>query len=153
MPFLILGLRYDALPEKLPLLRGSAALADKSWFTVFRIPLMNLAHALAAAMLLRHRTDFAAGPRRDAYAAIFTSLFLAASVKSIAEALEFSRLWPRAAAMTFASVALGLVAAAVLGRRASLPWRELSFAPTEKLLLAALATTYLALLAGTARLL
>jgi len=56
LPFVLLGVRYGALPAEIAVLRipGShaAAFAAKSAFTVFRVPLMNSIHGIMAAVML-----------------------------------------------------------------------------------------------------
>src|ERR1700733_4425314 len=51
VPFLLMATGYEAAPVQLPVLRvgiGHTALrATKSLFMVFRVPLMNLLHAIA----------------------------------------------------------------------------------------------------------
>jgi uncharacterized membrane protein len=55
-PFFLIAGVYDVLPAELPVLRvpisGVATIAPKSVFTAFRVPLMNLTHALMAAVML-----------------------------------------------------------------------------------------------------
>jgi hypothetical protein len=75
VPFLLLAACYAAPPVEAPVLKnpitGAAILAPKSLFTVFRVPLMNLAHGLTAAVMLSRCGDFGDTQRGASYSVSF----------------------------------------------------------------------------------
>jgi hypothetical protein len=129
-------------------------IAPKSVFTVFRVPLMNLAHGLMAGVMLSRAADFENFARRAAYSSIFTTLIFAVASKSDFEALEISLLarhpywdflggWFTAG--TVLSVVVGVGLALIRGRRATIPWSELRLTVREKITLASLFLLYVAM--------
>jgi hypothetical protein len=156
-PFFVVGACYASLPPELPIFgnpfAGAIALASKSAFTAFRVPLMNLAHGLMAAVMLSHAADFPNAQRRASYSAIFMTLLCAIAFKSNFEALGISILgWPRLhgldgwlTAGAVISVVAGLGLAMARGRSAPLPWPELRLSLRDKALLMALFGAYLAI--------
>lgn len=149
--FLLIAAEYDAMPAELPVMRipvvGIAAVAPKSVFTAFRVPLMNLTHGLMAAVMLSRTPDFAHEGRRASYAALFSTLLFAIALKSDFEALEicgltgpFSR-WVTVG--TVASVLGGLALALLRGRAVPIPWTELRLSLRDKILLVGLFASYL----------
>jgi hypothetical protein len=159
VPFLLLASVYDALPAELSVLRNpvsGAAIAPKSAFMVFRVPLMNLTHGLMAAVMLSHANDFQNAERRAAFAAVFTTLLFAIALKSNFEALELSGLarliGPLAGALTVGtvlSVTGGLGLALARSRRVPLPWPELRMPTLDKVTLAGLFVGYLAIVTAS----
>ena len=154
-PFLLLAGIYDALPAELPIVRSPLAgvilVAPKSVFTVFRVPLMNLTHALLTVVMLSRAVDFRDRERRRSYFACFSTLLFAIALKSDFEALEFSGLVFRfgwlarlATAGTVLAVVGGLILACVRSRRAPMPWRELRLSVRDKAALVGILVTYLA---------
>jgi hypothetical protein len=159
-PFLILASAYHALPAEMLVLRnpltGAVAIASKSAFLVFRVPLMNLMHGLMAGLMRTHAADFDEGARRDSFAAAFTTLLLAIALKSNFEALEISGLGrliqPFGGLLTVGtavSVIGGIALAFVRGRRVPLPWPELRLPTRDKVTLAGLFVAYLAIVGAS----
>jgi hypothetical protein len=158
--FLLLASVYDALPAELPILRvpfaGVVTAAPKSAFTTFRVPLMNLAHGLMAAVLLSRASDFDDEVRRASYGALFSTLLFAIALKSDFEALEIRGLalplgsWGHwVTAGTVVSVVGGLALAFVRGRNVPIPWTELQLSGRDKIMLAVLVVSYLATMAAS----
>jgi hypothetical protein len=155
--FVLLAGAYDAMPAELPLFRnpidGAVTIAPKSVFTVFRVPLMNLTHGLMAAVMLSRTTDFEDETRRSSYFAVFSTLLFAIALKSDFEALEISglagpfRRW--ATIGTAVSVVGGLLLAFVRGRHVPVPWTELRLSMRDKILLAGLFASYLAIVTAS----
>lgn len=155
--FLLLASAYEALPAELPVLRnpisGAVTMAPKSLFTAFRVPLMNLALALMATVMLSRTTDFEDVERRSSYFAFFSTLLFAIALKSDFEALEISglarpfELWVTAG--TAGSVVGGLALAFFRGRRARIPWTELRLSIRDKILLVGLFVSYLAMVTAS----
>ncbi len=158
--FLLLASVYDALSAELPVLRVPIAnlmmAAPKSAYTVFRVPLMNLTHGLMAGVMLSHANDFDDEKRRASYTALFSTLLFAIALKSNFEALEIGGLamplgslthWLTAG--TALSVVGGLALAFVRGRNVRLPWKELQLSVRDKILLAGLFFSYLAIVAAS----
>jgi hypothetical protein len=158
--FLLIAGVYDALPTELPVLRipiaRVVAAAPKSAFTVFRVSLMNLTHGLMAAVMLSRAADFVDKGRRASYVALFSTLLFAIGLKSDFEALEIISLalppgpfgrW--AAAGTVLSVVGGLALAFVRGRNVPIPWTELQLSVRDKIMLANLFVSYLAVVAAS----
>jgi hypothetical protein len=158
VPFLVLAAAYSALPPELPTLRiwigRGARFALKSLFTVFRVPLMNLIHGLMAAVMLSLTPAFKNTERRIAYSNTFLALLFAIVLKSNFEAMELSM--PAAPAFlhpytpwfgfgALASVIGGLGLALFHSRKVPLPWPELRLTIRDRLLLAGLFATYLAI--------
>lgn len=154
-PFVWLALLYDALPPELPLFRiplgGPVIVASKSVFTVFRVPLMNLAHGLMAALMLDRVGDFKDELRKKSYSALFSTLLFAIALKSDFEALGIGGLvspldrWARGAtAGTLVAVTGGLALALIRGRRAPFPWPELRLPVRDKVALVGLFASYVA---------
>ena len=159
-PFLLLTGVYDALPAVLPIVRSPLAgvilIAPKSVFTVFRVPLMNLTHALMAVVMLSRAGDFRDILRRQSYFACFSTLLFAIALKSDFEAVEFSGpvfqlgvLARLAAVGTVLAVVGGLILACVRSRRAPMPWRELRLSVRDKAALVGLLVTYLAVVTAS----
>jgi hypothetical protein len=155
-PFLLLGCCYGALAPELTVLRnpmaGAVLVASKSPFTVFRVPLMNVAHGMMCAVMLSHRGDFKDAQRRAAYCRIFLTLLFAIAVKSDFEALEASAqacplgpLVPWLTRGTVLSVVAGLGIASLHARRVPLPWAELRLSKLDKVALGFLLVAYLAI--------
>lgn len=153
--FLLLASVYDALPAELPMLRipivSVVTAAPKS---AFRVPLMNLTHGLMAAVMLSHTADFDDEGRRAPYFSLFSTLLFAIALKSDFEALEISSLalplgpfGRRAIAGTVVSVVGGLALAFVRGRNVPIPWTELKLSVRDKIVLAGLLFSYLAMVA------
>jgi len=153
LPFLLLAGVYDALPAELSVLRnplsGAVTVAPKSAFVVFRIPWMNLTHGLMAAVMLSRRADFEDEGRRASYSALFSTLLFSIALKSDFEALEISGLAGRLGHLATAGAALsvvgGLILAFIRGRHAPIPWSELRLSTRDKVLLAGLFVSYLAI--------
>jgi hypothetical protein len=153
-PFVLLVAGYQAIPQQVPVLRipGShaVALASKSIFTVFRVPLMNLIHGLMAAVMLSHASDFKIVERRNAYSGVFTTLLFTVALKSDFEALEISsRVLPALAACTVLCVIAGLALALWQSRKVPIPWPELQLKTRDKAALAGLFTLYLGIVFGS----
>lgn len=149
-PFVFLIGIYGALPRELPVLRLPFVrlAAGKSAFTVFRVPLMNLIHALMAAVMLSRAGDFADAERRRAYRALFATLILAIGLKSDFEALEFGGArW--AVVGTMGSVIAGVMLALVRGRGARMPWTELRLPGRHKIALVGLLAAYLVMVTAS----
>ena len=159
-PFLLLAGVYNQLPGDIPVIRnplaGTVMSAPKSMFTVFRVPFMNLTHGLMAALMRSHSQDFDHAARKSSYLAMFSTLLFAIALKSNFEALEISglawqpgslRQW--AAAGTALSVVAGVVLALVRGRKVPIPWPELRLSPREKVILAGLFLSYLAVVTAS----
>ena len=157
-PFLLLLGVYDALPAQLPVFRfalaGGTIVAAKSFFTVFRVPLMNVTHGSMAAIMLAHTADFEDVKQRASYSALFSTLLFTVALKSNFEAVEFGSLaqplslfrnW--ATAGTVVSVVGGLILAFFRSRRTPIPWRELRLSTRDKILLAAFFALYFLILA------
>jgi hypothetical protein len=160
LPFAILAGVYHALPAEIAVLRnpltGALAIAPKSAFVIFRVPLMNLIHGLMAGLMLTHAADFDDGARRNSFAAAFTALLFAIALKSNFEALEISGLGqliqPFAGWLTVGtavSVIGGVALAFVRGRRVPLPWPELRLPTRDKVTLAGLFVAYLAIVSAS----
>lgn len=152
-PFVLLAMRYRALPPEIPVLRvwiGHTSLAaSKSLFMAFRVPLMNLLHGLMAAVMLRQAPAFANPERRAAYSRVFGTLLFTLALKSDFEAMEFAVHARWLALGTLASVLGGLALALYLGRRVPLPWPELRLPAGDKMVLVALFAAYLAIVAAS----
>jgi hypothetical protein len=156
-PFLVLGFCYGALAPELTVLRnpmaGEVLVASKSPFTVFRVPLMNVAHGMMCAVMLSHRGDFKDAQRRAAYCRIFLTLLFAIALKSDFEALELGGgqalplrpLLPWLTRGTVLSVVAGLGIASLHARRVPLPWAELRLSKLDKVALGFLLVAYLAI--------
>ncbi len=160
MPFLLLAACYAALPIEMPVLlnpiAGAIILAPKSVFTVFRVPLMNLTHGLMAIVMLSRSGDFEDAKRRASYSGIFSTLLFTIALKSDFEALAISGLaWSYGPVMpwltggTVVSVIVGLALSFVYARDVPIPWRELRLSNLEKIVLATLFATYLAVVGAT----
>ena len=160
VPFLLLAACDAALPAEVPVLlnpiAGAMILAPKSLFTVFRVPLMNLTHGLMAAVMLSRTGDFEDVKRRASYSGIFMTLLFTIALKSDLEALAMSGLaWsfgpfnPWFTGGTVLVVVGGLGLAFVHVRDVPIPWSELRLSNLEKIMLAALFATYLALVGAT----
>jgi hypothetical protein len=160
VPFLLLAACYAALPVEMPVLlnpiAGAAILAPKSLFTVFRVPVMNLTHGLMAAVMLSRTGDFEDLQRGASYSGIFSTLLFAIALKSDFEALAISGLaWsfgpvmPWLTGATVMSVVGGLALAFVHARGVPIPWQELRLSNLDKIILAALFATYLAIVGAT----
>lgn len=151
-PFLLLALTYPALPSRLVVLRGplGVIMAEKSFFSAFRVPAMNLIAAMIGWLMLSRNQDFEEGERREAFVAAFTTLIFAVALKSDFEALEISA--PAfafgalsRARLTFgtgASIVGGVVVALFRGRKVRIPWTELRFPMRIKIALIILFCTY-----------
>ena len=150
-PFVVLAASYRLLPSELPvmqaLIAGSANMASKSLFTVFRVSLMNFADGLMAVVMLMRSIDFTIPERRVAYSKLFSTLLLTVGLKSDFEAMEFTALVaPTALARyshflgfaTLTIVLVGIAVAFIRGRKAPLPWPELHLALDDKLILGGL---------------
>jgi hypothetical protein len=160
VPFLLLAACYAALPVEMPVLLNPIAramiLAPKSLFTVFRVPFMNLTHGLMATVMLSRTGDFQDEKRRASYSGIFLTLLFTIALKSDFEALaicglawSFGRVMPWLTGVTVASVVGGLGLAFVHARGVPIPWQELRLSIFEKIILAALFATYLAVVGAT----
>ena len=161
-PFVLLAASYAALPSELPILRvplGNAlTFAPKSVFTVFRVPLMNLAHGLIAAVMLSRVGDFENAERRASYSRIFKTLLFTVALKSDFEAMELSVLAAPAtlgsygrwlAAGTVLSVVAGLSLALVRSRGVPIPWTELRLAIRDKMALGGLLIAYVGMVVAS----
>lgn len=160
VPFLVLAACYSALPDELVVLRnalgGRVLVALKSPFTVFRVPLMNLAHGLMAAVMLSCTADFTDAKRWASYSRVFLTLLFAVALKSNFEALEISGLaWsfgpvaPWLTRGTVVSVVGGLILALVHSRGVPLPWPELRLTIQDKIALSCLFAAYLGIVTAT----
>ena len=160
VPFLLLAACYAALPVEVPVLlnpiAGAIIRGPKSVFTVFRVPLMNLTHGLMAIVMLSRTGDFEDGKRRASYSGIFMTLLFTIALKSDMEALGMSGLaWsfgpfkPWFTGGTVLVVVGGLGLAFVHARDVPIPWPELRLSNLEKIMLAALFATYLAVVGAT----
>ena len=159
--FCIIGSNYDLLPAQLPVLRkpfaGIVMVAPKSAFTAFRVPLMNLAHGLMAAVMLSRAADFKDEEPRASYVAFFSTLLVAIAMKSDFEALEFSamvsprigRLRDWLTAGTVLSVVGGVVLAFLRARKARIPWAALQLSTRGKAILISLFAAYLTMVAAS----
>jgi hypothetical protein len=159
-PFLLLAGVYNQLRADVPVIRnplaGTVMIAPKSMFTVFRVPFMNLTHGLMAALMRSHGRNFEDAARRSSYLAMFSTLLFAIALKSDFEALEISGLASQsgpfghwAAAGTAVSVVAGVVLALVRGRRVPIPWPELRLSVRDKVILAGLFLSYLAVVTAS----
>ena len=154
-PFVMLAVRYSAAPSPLPVLRSSlshtALWATKSLFMVFRVPLMNLIHGLMAAVMLSRSSDFR-DVRRSSYSRTFLILLFTVALKSDLEAMEFVAATVRAlqpcqfwiGVGTLACVIGGLALALIASRKVPLPWPELRLTMRNKVALAGLFASYVA---------
>ena len=160
VPLFLLAACYAALPHELPVLRNPLAravlLAPKSLFTVFRVPLMNLAHGLMAAVMLSRAADFKDAHRRRSYSRVFLTLLFAVALKSNFEALEMSSMarpfGPAARWLTtgtLLSTLGGLGLALQYSRGVPMPWQELRLTRFGKISLASLFAAYLATVTAT----
>jgi hypothetical protein len=160
VPFLLLAACYAALPVEVPVLlnpiAGAIIRAPKSVFTVFRVPLMNLTHGLMAIVMLLRTGDFADVKRRASYSGIFMTLLFTIALKSDLEALAMTGLaWsvgpfnPWFTGGTVLVIVGGLGLAFVHARDVPVPWPELRLSNLEKIMLAALFATYLAVVGAT----
>ena len=160
LPFVMLAGVYHALPAEMTVFRnpltGIVAIAPKSAFVVFRVPLMNLTHGLMAGLMLTHAADFDDSERRHSFAAAFMTLLCAIALKSNFEALEISGLGrllqPFGVLFTIGtavSVIGGLALAFARGRRVPLPWPELRLPTRDKVALGSLFAVYLATVAAS----
>lgn len=150
-PFLLLAARYDALPSALAVLRGpgtgAVMMAQKSPFTVFRVPLMNLTHGLMAAVMLTCGAQFVEARRRLAFCRVFLALLFTVALKSDLEALEMGSFgaahWLTVG--TVASVVCGLALALAFSRGVPLPWPEWKVGGIRGAALLALLAIYIGL--------
>jgi hypothetical protein len=160
VPFLLVAACYAALPVEVPVLLNPMArkmmFAPKSLFAVFRVPFMNLTHGLMATIMLSRAGDFEDVKRRASYSGIFLTLLFTIAIKSDLEALaigglawSFGLLMPWLTGLTLLSVVGGLGLALVHARGVRIPWHELRLSRFEKIMLAALFATYLAMVGAT----
>lgn len=163
-PFILLATCYTAIPAQVPVIRmplsHAMAVATKSVFTVFRVPLINLIHGLMAAVMLARATDFEHGERRGSYAGIWATLLFTIALKSDFEALELGSLAlpvalrsysPWFTAGTVLSVLSGLTLALIRGRHAPVPWPELHLRLRDKIVLATLFAFFIGLVIASVR--
>jgi hypothetical protein len=146
--FLILAGFYSSLPPEVEISRnldGSAsALAPKSLFTVFRVPLIELACAAAIAIMLR-----AAAPEqgRSSYVVMWTILLLTVALKSLFQTFEsVSGNASLFYFLTIAVVAVGIISAAIPAMKVFTTsdrghWK---LRPSEQIALAGLLLFYIA---------
>ena len=147
--FAILAMFYNALPDKILIARsffGSEVItAQKTLFTVFRVPLIETVCA-ATVELMRRR--FAAVDAK--FSSMWNILLYTVSVKSLFQSLEivsaeyFANVFFY---LTIGVVALGLIAALIVGRdffskSARADW---NFKPADKAILIFLLFSYLGL--------
>jgi len=117
IPFVVLGWYYASLPDRMLIVRGllgnEATFAPKSFFTVFRVPMIEIVCAVAIETM-RHR--FAHSP---GYTAMWSILLYTVALKSLFQAFEvlsstnYADLFYR---MTLGLVAVGMIAALIRGR-------------------------------------
>lgn len=148
---LIPAFLYGSLPDNILIARGlfgsEAIFAGKSLFTVFRVPLIDIVCALAVVLLSRASVN---AVNSAAYQAVCSALIFTAAFKSLFQSLEIVS-GPEWASgffyLTVASVALGLIAAVVLGRSRirSFNFREIRLPFPEKAGLFALLLAYIGL--------
>ena len=117
---------------------------------------MNLMHGLMAIVMLSRTGDFADIKRRESYSGIFMTLLFTIALKSDLEALGMSGLAlslgpfnPWFTGGTVLVVVGGLGLALVHARGVPLPWPELCLSNVEKIMLAALFATYLAVVGAS----
>ena len=151
LSLLILAYFYTALPDDILIARdldGSDAVhAPKSLFSVFRVPLIEIVCALAIEVMRRR---FAIKPEHKSYFLMWTVLLYTVALKSVFQSLEIvsSRDWSSVFLYsTIAVVAIGIVLAIVVGRKAFTgisrgDWRV---SVSEVLVLVALLLAYLSL--------
>jgi uncharacterized membrane protein len=157
--FLLIAVAYPQLPNKMAVFRGpfGVMIARKSFFTAFRVPVMNSLHAMIAWFMWSRAEDFENCERRNAFASIFAALLLAIALKSAFEALEISAdAFSFSASVrallttgTLLSVAGGLASALFRFRRVRLPWSELRLSFATKAALLSLFVVYLGCVAAS----
>jgi hypothetical protein len=122
--FVLLGIRFDSLPDQVPLTRwGTVA---KSVPNVFRIPAINLVSIALLGLLAR------ATSRSEVATGSVAVLLLAAGVKSILESLELAFSWALAPVLGV-TVVSGIVLALYLAKEFWKPPRpQVSFNSLER---------------------
>jgi hypothetical protein len=130
---------YDDLPARMPVTRWSTA--SKTWLIALRIPVVNLCMTAFAVILSCSLQRLPGNRKLWLSGAILLTI---AATKSIAEAIELSKLPAKSKAapiMLVASVAIGLISALWIGRHdlSNGAWRHLEFTSGEKKLSLALA--------------
>ncbi len=163
--FVLLAIAFPHLPAELPVLRNPvtghiAAIAPKTLFLVFRVPIMNLIHGLMALLMLSHASQFLSVDRRAGYAGLFSGLFLTVALKALSEAIEMAAsaaqaLAPYTGILRFATAAvviLGITISFVRAQKAKLPWLELKLPLFDKLALIGLFALYIAVVVASTQL-
>jgi len=159
--FGLLAFCYASLPAAVAVLRNPitgriTSVAPKSLFIVFRVPAMNLIHALMALVMLMRGPQFLDPTRRAGYEGLFAGLLLTASFKALAEAFEIVA--PPSFApwvlrlITGAVIVLGIIFSFVSAKPAPRPWRELRLRPFDIGALAGLFAMYLWIVNASTRL-
>ena len=149
--FLLPAYFYASLPDQVLIARGlfggEGVFADKSLFTVFRVPMIEL--VCAAAVLVLGRAVVSPG-RAAAFRSVCTILLFTVALKSLFQSFEtVSRAeWASAFLyLTLCVVAVGIVAAIFAARSLARPFKEGRFQlrRPEKAGLAVLLVFYLGL--------
>lgn len=146
--FLVPAFSYGSIPDKVLITRdifgGSDVYADKSLFTVYRVPLIDLISALAFLMLSRASVK---DELKTPFMRFFSALIFTAALKSLVQSLE--TILPGLATVFFyvtaGLVLTGILTAAVLGRRflSSIRNSEFDLGRLEKAALFVLLFAYL----------
>jgi hypothetical protein len=117
VPFALLTLAYDSLPEAIPLFRawdGQTIVGAKSWLTVFRPALIDALSGFVAFWLGRRAARAAAQPVRET-SEVWWRLFVTAGLKSVLQGIEMAQsvvpdVWrSRAALGSVVVVSLGIL--------------------------------------------
>lgn len=154
LPFLILAILYNSLPDEILIYRnlfGSAeTYSAKSLFTVFRVPLIELVCFLAVLIMRRRAAGADESEISRDYYLMWTILLYTVAFKSLFQAFEIISSGPAAAVffyLTAGVVIAGIILALFTGRKVFLsPYRAgRKLALWEKLALLASIAAYITL--------
>jgi uncharacterized membrane protein len=152
-PFVILALRYAALPAQVMIFRGLGSAppeyAPKSLFSVFRVPLIEVVCGLAIEVMRRRSAELSA-EKQASYYLMWTILLYTVAMKTLLQTLEQVSSGTIATASLYATIAIvvaGIVSAAIPGRRvfARAVRAEWKIRPGEIVALASLLLAYVVL--------
>lgn len=148
LPFLILGVSYSSLPAEVIVYRGTYA--PKSFFTVFRVPLIEVVCGLAIEIMRRRAARVES---QKSYSLMWTVLLYTVAFKTLLQAIEMISAKEKADIFfytTLGVVIVGIVSAGIAGRKAFSVFKrgEWKLEVWEKGALAALLGGYLVLAFG-----
>jgi hypothetical protein len=121
LPFFILGISYNSLPDQIMVFRhldGTADYAPKSLFTVFRVPLIEVICGLAVEVMRRRAAKI---DDHKSYYLMWTVLLFTVAAKTMFQALEMVSSEQNARIffyLTAAAVAIGIICTLFTGRKA-----------------------------------